>query len=285
MATQLKLTHLDKVFWPQEGYTKGDVVNYYRQITPYILPYLKNRPEALNRHPHGIAKKNFFQKNVKGLVPRWIKTYKNYLVCENQNTLLYVVNLGCMEINPWNSTTKHPTKPDFLIIDLDPEGVPFSAVIETAQVVRQVLDEVGARGFCKTSGQRGLHIYVPLGAKYDYKVVRDFAHQVVQEVNRRLPEITSLERRPSKRRHRVYLDYLQNSIGQTLAAPYSLRPKPGAPVSTPLEWREVKPGLDPKKFNLKTIFPRLKQKGDLFRPVLGRGINLKQALRRLTALH
>lgn len=288
---KIRPTNLDKVFWPKEGYTKGDVITYYEKIAPFILPYLKDRPESLNRHPNGIAGKNFFQKDMDHQPPDWVKLFKDYapstkkyvhyLVCQNKATLIYLANLGCIEINPWNSRISHPDKPDFMIIDLDPEGVSFEIVVEVAQMVHKVFDEIGAKNYCKTSGATGLHIYVPLGAKYDFDQVRDFAHKVVTEVNRRLPKITSLQRHPAKRRHKVYLDYLQNSVGQTLAAPYSLRPKPGATVSTPLEWKEVKKGLSPAQFTIKNIFKRLKQKGDLWKPVLGKGIDLKKALKRI----
>lgn len=288
---ELKLTNFNKVFWPKEKYTKGDVIAYYDKIAPFILPYLKDRPESLNRHPNGIAGKNFFQKDVDHIPPAWVKLFKDYapstkkyihyLICQNKATLIYLINLGCIEINPWNSQINHPNKPDFMIIDLDPEGVSFDQVVEVAQEVHKVLEKIGARGYCKTSGATGLHIYVPLGAKYPFVQVRDLAHKIVMEVNKRIPKITSLERHPAKRRHKVYLDYLQNSIGQTLAAPYSLRPKPGATVSTPLEWQEVKKGLRPAQFTIKTIFKRLQTKKDLFKPVLGKGIDLKKALKQI----
>ncbi len=282
---QVTLTHLDKVFWPREGYTKGDVANYYRRISRWLLPYLVDRPQSLKRTPNGIAGPSFFQKDVDHMPPAWVKTKKiysestqkqiNYIVCQDLPTLLYLVNLGCIEINPWNSRLKSLHKPDFLIIDLDPEQISFDRVVEVAQTVHQILDELKLPNFCKTSGATGLHIYVPLGAKYDYEQVKKFAYSIVQKAHQRLPQITSLERHPKKRQRKVYLDYLQNNFSQTLAAPYSLRARPGAPVSTPLEWKEVKTGLDPLKFNIKTIFPRLKQKGDLWAPVLGKGVNLK----------
>jgi bifunctional non-homologous end joining protein LigD len=280
------LTHPDKIFWPKEKYTKGDVANYYRKIAPYILPYLKDRPQSLKRHPGGIAGQSFFQKDVGRMPPAWVKThrvfsestdeYVNYLICQDLDTLLYMVNLGCIEINPWNSRLKNLHKPDYMIFDLDPEKISFNAVVQTAQVIKKVLDELKFPSFPKTSGKTGLHIYVPMQAKYKHEHVKNFALKIVSEVNQRLPKITSVERNPKKRQGKVYLDYLQNNFSQTLAAPYSLRPVPGAPVATPLEWREVKRGLDPKKFNIKTIFPRLQKKGDIFRPVLGKGVELEK---------
>lgn len=287
----LKLTNLNKIYWPKEKYTKGDVIDYYQKIAPYILPYLKDRPESLNRHPNGIAGKNFFQKDVGEMPPGWVKIEKihsesnnkkiNYLVCQNKATLVYMANLGCIEINPWNSRIGRLQHPDFMIIDLDPEKISFDNVVEVAVAVHKVLDSVKIPNFCKTSGATGLHIYVPMGAKYTYEQAKQFAHLIAILVNRKLPNITSLERHPAKRQKKVYLDYLQNNKGQTLAAPYSVRPKSGATVSTPLEWKEVKKGLSPQDFNIKNIFARIKKKGDLWKPVLGKGIDLKSTLKRM----
>ncbi|MEJ0021415.1 MAG: non-homologous end-joining DNA ligase [Candidatus Doudnabacteria bacterium] len=287
----LKLTNLDKVFWPKEKYTKGDVIDYYQKIAPYILPYLKNRPESLNRHPNGITGKNFFQKDVDHIPPKWAKVENiysesndkdiHYLVCQDKATLIYMANLGCIEINPWNSRIGKLHHPDFMIIDLDPEKISFDQVVVVAQTVHEVLNSLKLPSYCKTSGATGLHIYVPMGAKYNYDQVRHLAHQIVILVNSKLPNITSLERHPAKRQGKVYLDYLQNNKGQTLAVAYSVRPKPGATVSTPLEWKEVKKGLSPQDFNIKNIFARLKKKGDLWKPVLGKGIDLKSVLKRI----
>jgi bifunctional non-homologous end joining protein LigD len=290
----VKLTNLDKVYWPKEKYTKGDLIEYYRKVAKFILPYLKDRPENLNRHPGGITGPSFYQKNFEHLPPPWVTTKKiysesnkakiNYLVCENEATLVYMANLGCIEINPWNSRIQSLEKPDYLIIDLDPEAISFEKVVVVAQAVHKLLDSIGVANFCKTSGATGLHIYVPLGAKYNYDQAKEFAHLVAILVNQKLPDITSVERMPKKRQKKVYLDFLQNRKGQTLAAAYSIRPKPGASVSTPLEWSEVRTGLDPKKFTIKTIFDRLKKKGDLWKPVLGRGVDLKKALTKIEKL-
>lgn len=290
----LKLTNLDKIYFPKEKITKGEVIEYYQKIAPYILPYLKDRPESLNRHPNGIAGKNFFQKNVDHMPPSWVKTqriysesneaYINYLVCNDKATLVFLANLGCIEINPWFSRLKDLDKPDYAVLDLDPEDIGFDKVVEVAAETHKLLDKLKVPNFCKTSGATGLHIYIPLGAKHTYDQAKDFIHLVGLLINKKLPTITSLERMPKKRQKKIYLDYLQNRKGQTLAAPYSLRPKPGATVATPLEWKEVKKGLTPQQFTIKTIFPRLKQKGDLFKPVLGKGIDLKAALKRIEKL-
>lgn len=287
MKNQINLTNLNKIFWPKKKYTKGDVMAYYQKIAPYILPYLKDRPENLNRHPNGIKGKSFFQKDVDHTPPSWVKTariysqsnkkYLRYLLCNDKATLIYLTNLGCIEINPWSSRIQSLDKPDYLVIDLDPLDVGFNKVVKTAQTIRQVLESVKINSYPKTSGATGLHIYMPLGTKYTYEQAKNFAKLIAGLVNKKIPSITSIERNPAKRRGKVYLDYLQNSKGQTLAAPYSLRPRPGATVSTPLKWSEVKSGLDPKKFTIQTIFARVKKTGDLFKPVLGPGINLKQA--------
>jgi bifunctional non-homologous end joining protein LigD len=284
----LKVTHLDKIFFPKEKITKGEVIEYYRKIAPFILPYLKDRPESLNRHPNGILGKNFFQKDFAYQPPNFVKTkkifsesnddYINFLVCENILTLIYLANLGCIEMNPWFSTIKHLEKPDYAVIDLDPEDISFEKVVEIALEVHNLLGKLKVPNFCKTSGATGMHIYIPLGAKYTYDQAKEFSHLVAVLVNRKIPNITSVERNPKKRQKKVYLDYLQNRKGQTLAAPYSLRPKPGAPVATPLEWKEVKKGLSPSQFTIKTIFPRLKKKGDIFKGIFGKGIDLKKVL-------
>jgi bifunctional non-homologous end joining protein LigD len=293
-AAEPALTNLDKIYWPDEGYTKGDVIAYYRELAPVILPYLRDRPESLNRHPNGIAGKSFFQKNVgKQPPPQWVETVAieayggatitKYLLCQDAASLLYLANLGCIELNPWNSRVGHLDHPDYAILDLDPVDIPFARVVEAALAARKVLDRVGAVSCCKTSGKRGLHIFVPLGARYAYEAARQFAQVVATIVHHQLPETTSIVRSPAQRQRRVYLDYLQNSRGQTLAAPYSLRPSPGATVSTPLEWREVKKTLDPTKFNINSIHRRLEKLGDLWEPVVQEGIDLEEVLTKLGA--
>ena len=290
----LSLTNLHKVYWPKEGTRKIDLVNYYLAIAPYMLPYMLGRPQSLHRHPNGISGPNFFQKDVGGKVPDWIETYTDYsestelnvdyLVCKDEATLVYMANLGCIEMHPWHSRIKSVDYPDWCLIDLDPEGIEYDKVVECAQVVRQVLESIGAVGYPKTSGSTGLHIYIPLGAKYEYEQSRQLAELVVALVHQELPDTTSLERNPAKRKNRIYLDFLQNSETQTAAAPYSLRPKPGVPVSTPLHWDEVKPGLTSTTFHIGNILDRVRREGDLFEPVLGKGINLQKVLRKLEAI-
>jgi bifunctional non-homologous end joining protein LigD len=291
-GAQLQLTNLDKIFWPDEGYTKGDVIRYYDQMTDIILPYLKDRPENMNRHPNGWQGQHFYQKNITNDVPPFAKLAAiysesnketlHYLVCNNKETLLYMANLGCIEINPWSSRTQSLSKPDFLIVDLDPDDSnTFEQVIEAAQEVHRVLDIAKLSSFVKTSGKTGIHILVPLGAKYTYEQIRDAAEIIVTLVHRKLPAFTSIERLPKKRRGKLYLDYLQNGRGQTISAPYSLRPFAGATVSTPLEWKEVRKGLSPSKFTIRTIQKRIKQKGDLWKGMLNKKGDLQKALKRL----
>jgi bifunctional non-homologous end joining protein LigD len=290
---KLKLTNLDKLYFPDEGITKGDMINYYDKISKYILKYLKDRPESLRRTPNGIKDEGFFHKDIGSEVPEWIDRYPiwsdsagktiNYIVCNDKPTLLVMANMGCIEINPWNSRTTSPDNPDYLVMDLDPsDDNTFDQVIECANVIHDILEKAGCKNYCKTSGSSGLHIYVPLGAKYDYEQARMFAEMVARLTVDQLPDITSIERSLKKRgKDKIYVDYLQNKQGQTLSSVYSARPKPGAPVSTPLEWKEVKPGLSPKQFTIKNIFSRLEKKGDLFAPVLKAGINMEKVLKKL----
>lgn len=192
-----------------------------------------------------------------------------------------MVQLGCIEINPWNSRLKSLTKPDWVVVDLDPEGVSFEKVVEVAKVVHQVCEEFKIPSYPKTSGKTGIHVFIPMGAKYSYDQARQFAQLLVTLVHERTPTLTSLERNPQKRHHRIYLDYLQNSEGQTLACAYCVRPTKSASVSTPLHWDEIKKGLDPTKFTIANTSSRIRRVGDLFQPVLGKGINLRQVLNKL----
>jgi bifunctional non-homologous end joining protein LigD len=291
-SEELKLTNLDKIYWPNDGYTKGDLIDYYRTVAPVLLPLLKDRPMSLHRHPNGIGKPSFFQKDVSNQPPPdWVETIDlhsestnenvKFIVCQNEDSLLYIANLGCIELNPWHSRIPDLDNPDYMLIDLDPQGQPFDEVVRTALTVRRILENAGATTLCKTSGKRGIHIVVPLAAKYDYDTVRQFAEIVANMTHAESPETTSVVRSPSKRRNKIYLDFLQNSRGQTVAAPYSVRPAPGATVSTPLKWSEVKKGLDTKKFTIKTTPRRLDRVGDLWKPVLGKGSDLEKVLKRL----
>jgi bifunctional non-homologous end joining protein LigD len=286
---ELKFTNLSKIFWPKEKYTKRDMLNYYYQVAPYILPYLKDRPQSMNRFPNGIEGKSFYQKDVTGKAPEWVQQFpyhtsdgkdKNFLVVADEASLLYMANLGAIEMNPWNSRIQKPDHPDWCLIDLDPtEKNSFEQVIEAAQITKQVLDTIGVTGYPKTSGSTGIHIYIPLQAKYTYDECQLFAKWIAAQVHHELPRFTSIERMTRNRSGKLYVDYLQNRPKATLAAPYSLRPKPGATVSMPLHWEEVKKGLKMKDFTINNALERIKSEGDIFKPVLGRGIQLKKILK------
>ncbi len=291
----LQFSNLAKIFWPDEKITKGDLIMYYNTVYPHIIPYLQNRPQSMRRNPNGIGDAGFFQKDVGDTAPDWAKTISlysesnnkdiDYLICNNKATLLYMANLGCIELNPWNSTIKKIDNPDYLVLDLDPSDKnSFDDVIQTALIIKALLDKSGADSYCKTSGSSGLHIYVPLGAKYSYDEARMFAEIIAHLAIDKAPEQATIERSIANRNNKLYIDYLQNKRGQTLAAAYSARPKPGATVSTPLDWTEVKKGLHPSQFTIKNIIKRAEKKGDLFAPVLGKGVNLKACLKKLEKL-
>lgn len=286
---ELKFTNLSKVFWPEEGITKRDMLNYYYQVAPFILPYLKDRPQSLNRHPNGIHGKSFYQKDVTGKAPSWIKTHlyhsegdqqdKHFLVATDEASLLYMASLACIEMNPWSSRVTHPDHPDWCIIDLDPAENTFEQVIIAAQTTKKVLDELQVSCYAKTSGSTGIHVYIPLAAKYTYEQSREFARIIATLVHRQIPEFTSIERVVKARKGKMYIDFLQNRPQATVSAPYSLRPKPGATVSMPLHWDEVKKGLKMTDFNIQNALERIRAAGDIFKPVLGKGINLKRVIK------
>ncbi len=287
----LTLTNLDKIYWPDEGYTKSDLIHYYRRVAKFILPYLQDRPQSLHRHPNGIQDAGFYQREIQTQLPDWVEQAEIYsestkrnlahVLCQNEATLVYLNNLGCIEIHPWNARIQSLDRPDYLALDLDPGENTFDEVIEVAQAVKKVLDKAEATCYCKTSGATGMHIYVPLGRQYTFDEAEAFARRVAEIVHAQLPELTSLERSPKDRRKQIYLDYLQNNKGQSLAAAYSVRPKPGATVSTPLKWTEVKKGLKPAKFTIHTVPIRLDLLGDLFGGVLSAGVDLDACMERL----
>jgi len=289
---ELKFTNLDKIYFPKEKITKRDVLNYYSSVASYIMPYMKDRPQSLNRFPNGINGMNFYQKNVEGKVADWIDTHpyksesdgetKQFLVCTDEATLMYLANLGCIEMNPWHSRIQSPDNPDWCVIDLDPDDNLYDQVVEAALAVKNLLDDINVNCYAKTSGATGMHIYIPLGAKYSYDQSRMLAELIVTIVHKEIASFTSIERSPAKRKKKIYLDFLQNRSIQTIAAPYSLRPKPGATVSTPLHWEEVKKGLTPKAFTINNTLDRIKSEGDIFKDVLGKGINLEVALKKLS---
>ena len=289
---EIRFTNLSKVFWPTEGFTKRDMINYYYEIAPYILPYLKNRPQSLNRYPNGIAGKSFYHKDLT-VAPGWVKKFpyttsegenKNFMVPTNEAGILYMANLGSIEMNPWNSTIHKPGHPDWCCLDLDPDkNNTFEQVIQTAQMVKRILDDFKITGYPKTSGSTGIHIYIPLGAKYTYDECQLFGKIIARRVHEQLPAFTSIERLTKNRKGKLYIDYLQNRPKATLAAAYSLRPKPGATVSMPLYWDEIKKGLALKNFTILNAAKRVKKEGDIFKPVLGKGIDLEKVLKNINS--
>ncbi len=286
---EVPFSNLDKVYWPEDGLRKYDLIDYYIKVADTLLPYLKDRPLSLHRHPDGIASSGFFQKDGSDL-PEWIQTVPvysksgdriiNYPLCTNKASLLYLVNLGSIEFNPWNSGKDSLDSPDYTVIDLDPSPKnSFEHIIETALVTRKILEGLSIRSYCKTSGSKGLHIYIPLLAGYTYEEARDYTKLLCLLIMEALPKLTTMERSLDKRGGKIYLDYLQNRKGQTLAAPYCVRPLPGAPVSTPLEWKEVKKGIRIADYNLHTVPERLIKKGDAFQGFLADRNDISETLR------
>jgi bifunctional non-homologous end joining protein LigD len=289
---EIRFSNLSKVFWPAEGFTKRDMINYYYDMAPYILPYLKDRPQSLNRYPNGIAGKSFYHKDL-SVAPGWVKKFpyttsegekKNFMVPTNEASILYMANLGSIEMNPWNSTIHKPDHPDWCCLDLDPDkNNTFEQVIQTAQMVKRILDDFKITGYPKTSGSTGIHIYIPLGAKYTYDECQLFGKLIATRVHEQLPRFTSIERLTKNRKGKLYIDYLQNRPKATLAAAYSLRPKPGATVSMPLFWDEIKTGLSLKDFTILNAAKRVKKEGDVFKPVLAKGIDLEKVLKNINS--
>ncbi len=273
----VRITHPDRVYWPNQGYTKRDLADYYQQVSKQMLPFLENRPLSLNRHPDGIHGEGFFQKNMIGYHPPYVHTHRiqsrstgksiDYILCQNAPTLQYLANLGCIEIHGWLSKIPNIDHPDYLVIDLDPNGQPFQLVKTIAQCVHEVLDELNCPNFVKTSGSTGVHVCVPLNrtaSTHSYDQALEFAQLVCERVHRIHPSTTSVERSPSKRRGKLYLDALQNRRSQTLALPYCVRPREHAPVSTPLAWEELPEVQAPEQFHMRNIPARVLEHSNIW---------------------
>jgi bifunctional non-homologous end joining protein LigD len=291
----LKFSNLKKLFYPDDGVTKGDVLAYYDTITELILPHLVDRPLSLKRYPNGIKEDYFFQKNTPETFPSWLRTemidseHNNrpirYVFAGDRASVLYIVNLGCIDHNPWMSRSPHLDNPDFVLIDLDPQDCPFEMIVDAALMVKRILDRIGLTGYPKTTGGDGMHVYIPVEPIYSYEETRQFAELIARLVIAEKPEMYTTPRSVSKRqKNRVYFDYLQNAKSKTIAAPYVLRAYPGAPVATPLEWAEVKRGIEPSQFRIGNAPARFAQKGDLFRGVLDSPQHLDQALEKLAGM-
>jgi bifunctional non-homologous end joining protein LigD len=285
------ITNAGKVFWPDEGYTKADLVAYYERVAPWLLPYLRDRPLVLARYPDGITGKSFFQKDAPEWAPEWIRRERihargvdrdiDYFVVDDVDALRYVANTGTIPLHLWASRVGSIERPDWLVLDLDPKGAPFTDVVKVALALRGVLERLELPSYPKTSGATGLHILLPLGARYTYEETRTFARLLATLVVDATPAIATIVRTVDARGGKVYVDFGQNGPGQTIVAPLSVRPLPGAPVSMPLRWPEVTARLDPGRFTIRTAPARLDEVGDPMAPVLGEGIDVAAALGRL----
>src|ERR1044071_4065548 len=289
----VSLTHLDKVYWPDEGLTKVYFIKYYFEVAKYILPYLKDRPLIMKRYPNGIAGSSFHQHDVNE-APDYVRTETleveghtvDYIIGGDVATLLYMANLGAIERHPWHSRVRNINHPDWFVFDLDPQGVEWSEICDVAISCKEILDGFGLDSYAKTSGSRGIHVYVPIKPVYSYQQVADFAERVAMIIERENKGVATLERSLRKReKARIYLDHMQNARGKSVVAPYSVRPKPGATVSAPLEWSEVKrKAVTISDFTIKTMPERLKQRGDLFKSVLTNRQRLDAAFEKLEGL-
>ena len=287
----VKLTNLKKIFWPADGFTKGDLVAYYDRVAPLILPYLRDRPLVLTRFPDGISGKSFFQKDAPEFAPAWVRTERvyskdagrdiDYFVVDDAASLQYVANSGAIPLHLWASRLASLERPDWLVLDLDPKGAPFTDVVKVAQALHRILDDLGLPSYPKTSGATGLHILIPLGARYTYDEVRTFARLLAVLGVEAQPDISTIARPLHARGGKVYIDFGQNGHGQTIVAPFSLRPLPGAPASCPLTWSEVTARLDPARFTMTTLPKRFDKMADPLTPVLTGSVDMAAAISRI----
>jgi bifunctional non-homologous end joining protein LigD len=285
----LKLTNLKKIFYPDEGYTKRDLIRYYDEVADLILPHLKDRPLSLKRYPNGIREEYFFQKNSPESFAPWLRMEDiegtRFVFAEDRASLLYLANLGCIDQNPWMSRFPALDHPDFVLIDLDPQECGYDLIVEAALLVKTKLDAIGMTGYPKTTGGDGMHVYIPIEPVYSFEESRAFAELVAHLAIGDRPDLFTTPRTVAKRqKNRVYFDWMQNGRSKTIAAPYVLRAYPGAPVATPLDWSEVKRGLTPGQFNITNAAARFAEKGDLFLGVLTRPQRLEDGLVRLEKL-
>ncbi|MGH8657012.1 MAG: DNA ligase D [Gammaproteobacteria bacterium] len=289
----VRFTNPEKVFWPQEGYTKGDLLDYHRAVAPWLLPYLADRPVVLTRYPDGITGKSFFQKDAPEFAPEWVRQERlwsegsereiNYFIVEDVDSLLYIINLGTIPLHIWSSRLGSLERPDWCILDLDPKGAPFSDVVTIAKAIRRLCAEIALPSFVKTSGSSGLHVLVPLGCEYSYEQSRTLGELLARVMVAELPKLATVTRAIKAREGRVYIDYLQNGHGRLLVAPLSARPLPGATVSMPLSWHEVHGKLDAGRFTIKTALRRLHSlKTEPLRSIMDQKVDLRFALNALS---
>lgn len=291
---RLKFTNLKKTFYPADGYTKRDVINFYAAVAPLLLPHLQARPLSLRRYPNGIESESFFQKQAAESFPSWLHTHSiktdkdsatDFVICDDKASLLYLANLGCIDQNPWMSRVGSLEHPDFILIDLDPYHCGFDRIVEAAQLVKEKLDLIGLQGYPKTTGGDGMHIYIPVELRYSYAQTRSFAEILARWVTAERPDLFTTPRTVAAReRGKVYFDWMQNAESKTISAPYVLRAYPGAPVATPLKWDEVRPGIKPIQFHIGNVLRRFERVGDLFAGVLNKPQEIEPALERISKL-
>jgi len=290
-AKRIVFTNLDKPFWPEDGYTKGDLIDYYRAIAPWLLPYLKDRPVVLTRYPDGIHGKSFYQKDAPGFAPDWLRRERmwseqsqrelSYFVCDDEDSLLYIANSASIPLHVWASRIGSLGQPDWCILDLDPKGAPFEHVVDAALAVRALCDEIGLPVFAKTSGSSGMHALIPLARQFTHEQARVLGELIARVIVEELPEIATIARAVHQREGKVYVDYLQNGHGKLLVSPYSARPVTGASVSMPLQWDEVAYGLDVRAHTIVNAAERMNARGDPLRGVLTLKPDLLPALEAL----
>ncbi|HEY8393268.1 MAG TPA: non-homologous end-joining DNA ligase [Thermaerobacter sp.] len=292
---ELEVSHLDKVLWPGDGLTKGDLIQYLLEVAPYMLPHLRGRPLVCTRYPDGAAAPGFYQKDAPAGTPPWVPTWPyrsrdghvvRFILVEEPATLAWLGQLAAIELHPWLSRVERPGYPDLLVFDLDPgPAAGFEEAVEVALVLRRVLEALGLEGYPKTSGATGLHVMVPIAPEHPYAVVTGFARRVAEIVRAELPRLVTTERAVARRPPAaVYLDFLQNGLGKTVVSVYGPRPRPGAPVSMPVGWEELARGVNPASWTIRTVPARLRAVGDLYAPVAARRQPLGPALRALRPL-
>ena len=287
-----EVSNLDKVFFPEEGYTKGDLIEYYEKISDAIIPYMKDRPVTMIRFPNGIEDKRFYQKDAPDYFPEWIETKAikkqeggktNYVICNDKATLVYLANQACITPHIWLSRKDKIDYPDRMIFDLDPSKDDFSEVKTAAKKIRKLLeDELGLPVFIMTTGSRGLHVVVPIKRTKTFDEVRQFAQKAARYLEHQYPDEMTTAARKNKREEKLFLDVARNAFGQTGVTPYAVRPIEGAPVATPLDWEELgRSSLSPQSYNIKNIFRRLASKEDPWRDIEDSAVSLTSAIKKL----
>ena len=292
MAREVRLSSADRVLFPESGVTKGDLFEYYGAVAPVLVPHLRDRPFTMKRWREGITGGSFFQKQAPKGIPDWIPTRRftthpreggsrevDFPLVNSREALLWMVQMHCIDMNAWYSRVDRPERPDFVLFDLDPPDGDFPLAVRAALLVREALEELELRSYVKTSGSEGIHVLVPITRRYGFGQTHAFAEAVSKRLAEQNPGVVTTEWLKAKR-DGVLVDYHQNGQGKTIASAYSVRPKPGAPVSTPLLWEELTPELDPSRFTMAAVLERVEEHGDLFEPVLRGGQSLGAALRR-----